>query len=142
VLGIVSFINSPLSKRVKQGVSATYAVLFVAVFGAMLLGKGSGNEMVVDQLALVTENVPEHELVASGQTGTLGFMRDNVLNVDGKVNHNALRRIDDIPTYLDQCGVRFFCDEPELIDRFLGKSPEVKGWRIIGQKGNFVLLHR
>jgi hypothetical protein len=98
--------------------------------------------MIVDQLDLVQRYVSADYPVASGQTGTLGFMRDRVVNIDGKVNHEALKRREYIPEYLAERNVRWFCDEPELIDRFLGRDWQEHGWRFIGQKGNFVLLHR
>ena len=139
-LGLIAFLRARLQPRVQHTLFVGYTLLFVTVVGAMLLGKGAGNEMIVHQLALVQELVPQGEVVASGQTGTLGFMRDGVLNIDGKVNHEALVRRDDIPAYLQKRRVRYFCDEPELIDRFLGKNWSGQGWRIIGQKGNFVLL--
>lgn len=141
-LALITLLRSRTRRYVNHTVFALYSLLFVTVVGAMLLGKGAGNEMIVHQLALVQELVPQTEVVASGQTGTLGFMRDRVLNIDGKVNHEALARKDDIPAYLQQRRVRYFCDEPELIDRFLGKNWSGQGWRIIGQKGNFVLLYR
>jgi hypothetical protein len=141
-LGLIAFVRARIRPLVQHTLFAAYTLLFVAVVGAMLLGKGAGNEMIVHQLALVEELVPHGEVMASGQTGTLGFMRDNVLNIDGKVNHEALVRKDDIPEYLSQRHVPYFCDEPELIDRFLGKNWSGQGWRIIGQKGNFVLLCR
>jgi hypothetical protein len=43
---------------------------------------------------------------------------------------------------LAERNVRWFCDEPELIEKFLGHDWPRHGWRIIGQKGNFVLLRR
>ena len=142
LLVVLAFIKSPLHHRIKHLVVAGYALLFMGVVGSMLLGKGAGNEMVVDQLALVQRFVPSADEVASGQTGTLGFMRDHVLNIDGKVNHEALMRLGAIPEYLAERNVRWFCDEPELIEKFLGHDWPRHGWRIIGQKGNFVLLRR
>ncbi|MFN4985626.1 MAG: hypothetical protein ACK5GI_05725 [Ignavibacteria bacterium] len=142
LLGLVAILRSPLQSRIKHLVVASYAALFLAVVGSMLLGKGAGNEMIVDQLALVQSYVSADYPVASGQTGTLGFMRERVLNIDGKVNHEALRRRESIPEYLAERNVHWFCDEPELIERFLGHDWQQRGWRIIGQKGNFVLLHR
>lgn len=142
LLGLVAFITSPVQNLIKHIVFVSYAALSVGVVGALLLGKGAGNEMVVDQVALVQRYVSPEDLVASGQTGTLGFMRERVVNIDGKVNHEALKRREYIPEYLAERNVRWFCDEPELIDRFLGRDWQEHGWRFIGQKGNFVLLHR
>lgn len=141
-LGLIVLIGSSMHDLYKHLAFGAGFGLFVVVVGAMLLGKGAGNEMINDQVALVERHVPKSAIVASGQTGTLGFMRDLVLNIDGKVNHEALRRRNDIPRYLSDCHVHWFCDEPELVERFLGASWQQDGWRVIGQRGNFVLLHK
>lgn len=41
----------------------------------------------------VHDNVPESQWVGAPQTGTLGFFHDRTLNLDGKVNPDALRSI-------------------------------------------------
>jgi hypothetical protein len=35
--------------------------------------------------------VDENELVGAGQSGTLGYFHDNTINLDGKVNPEALK---------------------------------------------------
>ena len=52
---------------------------------------GASSPMYAVQLPLVREGVPDGEVVAAGQSGTLGYFRDNVLNLDGKVNPEALQ---------------------------------------------------
>jgi hypothetical protein len=97
---------------------------------------------VTEQLAVVQEHVPAGAPVASGQTGTLGFFRENVVNLDGKVNPDALTNRDDIPGYLRRTGVVWFCDWTPLVNRYLGDPPAREGWQLVAQKGTFLLYHR
>jgi hypothetical protein len=100
------------------------------------------NIFVRRQLTLVESRVPPEEWVAALQTGTLGYFRDRVLNLDGKVNPQALRRRHDIWRYLDEQGVRWLCDWPELFRPFFGSRPEEQGWELQARSGKFALYHR
>jgi hypothetical protein len=100
------------------------------------------NIFVRRQLTLVESRVPPEEWVAALQTGTLGYFRDRVLNLDGKVNPEALRRRHDIWRYLDEQGVRWLCDWPELFRPFFGSRPEEHGWELQERSGKFALYHR
>jgi hypothetical protein len=100
------------------------------------------NIFVRRQLTLVESRVPPEEWVAALQTGTLGYFRDRVLNLDGKVNPQALRRRHDIWRYLDEQGVRWLCDWPELFYPFFGSRPEEQGWELQARSGKFALYHR
>lgn len=95
-----------------------------------------------DQIALIDEQVPQDEDVAAGQAGTLGYFRAHTVNVDGKVNRRVLDRQDDMWIYLDETGVRWFCDWPAYVDKYLGPDPVAHGWRLAGQKGEWQLWRR
>jgi hypothetical protein len=95
-----------------------------------------------DQVRLVQASVPPEATVAAGQTGTLGYFRDRVLNLDGKVNGEALRYQDRMPEYLDARGVRWFCDMRGYVDRYLGPRPEEHGWGLVAEAGLFRLYSR
>ncbi len=64
------------------------------------------------QVRWVRENVPSHVWIAAVQTGTLGFYHDRTINLDGKVNAEALdARIDDrIHAYTASCGAEYIID--------------------------------
>jgi hypothetical protein len=74
----------------------------MAVAGAILLGvvttarlllpghHDQGHFQVVDW---VQENVPDEDWVSAVQTGTLGFWHDRTINLDGKVNPQALQAL-------------------------------------------------
>ncbi|OLD67651.1 MAG: hypothetical protein AUI33_10215 [Ignavibacteria bacterium 13_1_40CM_2_61_4] len=91
---------------------------------------------------MIEKHVPAGAWVAAGQTGTLGYFREHVLNLDGKLNEEAYRNRRAIAAYLDREGVRWFCDWRWGVDEYLGKSPETRGWRLIDRKGDFLLYGR
>jgi hypothetical protein len=84
-------------------------------------------------VALAQAWVPESDLLAAGQTGTLGFFRDRVLNLDGKVNRDALQWQGRMTQYLDARGVRWFADSPWYSERMLGSDPGAAGWRLVAR---------
>lgn len=60
----------------------------------------------------VQENVDESQWVGAVQTGTLGFFHDRTLNLDGKVNPEALVAARDgrIPEYVVEKGLSYLAD--------------------------------
>jgi len=67
-------------------------VLSLALLGRFLIPgvKEQGHFQVVDWVA---ENVPDTTWVGAVQTGTLGYWHDRTINLDGKVNPDALREL-------------------------------------------------
>jgi hypothetical protein len=66
----------------------------------------------------VQEHVPPEVWVAAVQTGTLGFFHDRTLNLDGKVNPEALRARKEgrIPAYVLEKDVQYLVDWAGLAD--------------------------
>ncbi len=95
-----------------------------------------------EQLALIAEQVPQADFVAAGQAGTLGYFRDRVVNADGKVNRRAIPYQSHMWDYLNEHDVRWFCDWPYYVEKYLGKDPAANGWRQVGQKGYWQLWRR
>ncbi len=113
-----------------------FAFVVVALHQGRVFGR---NDFYAEQLALVRRHVPDAEWVASGQTGTLGYFRDHVLNLDGKVNPEAFAARADIAGYVRRQGIRWFCDEPWFAEHWFGAHPESNGWRLVSREGAFVL---
>jgi hypothetical protein len=78
----------------------------------------------------VEENVPDDAWVGAIQSGTLGYFHDRTLNLDGKVNPEALRARAEgrIPAYIVERDVAYLADwvgitawaefYPEVRERF------------------------
>lgn len=98
------------------------------------------SEPYLEQLRLVEKHVPPEDVVSAGQSGTLGYFRDDVVNLDGKVNGEALRYRGRMLEYLARRDIRWFCDWN--VELFLGPDPARDGWTRIADDGAFVLLHR
>jgi hypothetical protein len=95
--------------------------------------------MLGEQVPLVDDRVPPNDLVGAVQSGTLGFMRDHVVNLDGRVNFEALGRRHDMAQYLRERDIRWFADWPFLAQEYLGPDPAKSGWSPVATKGSMTL---
>jgi hypothetical protein len=91
---------------------ASVLVCFVTIALAIrVYARGPGHEhrQVVEW---VERNVPRTSWVGAAQSGTLGFFHDRTVNLDGKVNPEALeaRRAHRIPEYAVAKGLEFIAD--------------------------------
>ena len=127
----------------------TLTILAGFYFTAIALAASAGhwvnwlyqeNTMYTEQVALVEGTVPTNDAVAAGQTGTLGFFRKGVVNLDGKVNAEILDFDGSPSEYLDSKGVIWLCDWPRLIDEYLGADHP--GWDEIDEKGEYLCIRR
>ena len=87
------------------------AALWLIAVDTRLYLHGGAHEhfQVVDW---VEHNVPDNTWVAAVQSGTLGYYHDRTINLDGKVNPQALaaRRTDTIPQYVADGPARYIVD--------------------------------
>lgn len=98
-----------------------------------------GSEMLTEQMRLIEKYVPPNETVAAGQSGTIGYLRSNVVNLDGKVNSPALGYQSRMWDYLTAIHARWLCDWPSYIHRYLGDAPDKHGWQFKARDGMFDL---
>jgi hypothetical protein len=97
------------------------------------------NPFYDQQLSLIEQHVPAGEMVAAFQSGTIGYFRDGVVNLDGKVNVEAHRERErgNLRGYLVQRGVRWYCDQGA---GFYDETADE--WTVVARQGGFVLCHR
>jgi len=92
------------------------AALWLLAVDTRLYLHGTSHEhfQVVDW---VEHNVPDNTWVAAVQSGTLGYYHDRTINLDGKVNPQALaaRRTNTIPQYVADGPARYIVDWAGLI---------------------------
>jgi hypothetical protein len=143
---VTGFLLSQVCERIPKMAPAIAVGLTVPILLAIGLAYSgrvlAGNTMYSQQLQLVREHVPTAEWVGAGQSGTLGYFRDHTLNLDGKVNAEALLYQNNMWVFLEKRSVRWLCDWPGYATRYLGPEPPVHGWRLVATKGDFQLYRR
>ena len=92
---------------------------------------GAPNLNHLDQYAWVRANVAPGCVVGAYEAGTLVYFRDRVVNLDGKVDHDALaaRQAGRSPAYVDARRVDVMVDIRSGIDR--GLKGRLDGWRLV-----------
>jgi hypothetical protein len=147
-LSLLAFVFVPavLARAIRR-VAAPLGLAFAAFTAVLLVlawrGEGLfGHSAHGVQVAMVEAHVPAGAVVAAGQSGTLGFMRANVVNVDGKVNAEALKWRGRMWEYLDARGIEWFVDSTWYVELYLGLEPETHGWHKTAQEGDFVVYRR
>ena len=94
----------PAARLGHRWLSAMGAVLLAATVGLNLRAYRQGDQhMHFQVVAWAERHVPSQTWVAAVQTGTLGFFHDRTVNLDGKVNPEALAMrvgTDRVPEYV------------------------------------------
>ena len=120
-----------IMNRYRVGV---YALVFYIIFSLPILitygikTKKYPRRELEKNITWIEENVPDNIPVGSFQTGYLGYMRDNVINLDGKVDvasNKALRK-GKLAQYILGKKIPFIVDWPDLMKRFFTENGELK----------------
>jgi hypothetical protein len=145
---LVAIAGARLYRRIPAFVSRGASILLVIPILVITIALWrpstffGGNGGIRQQLKLVTKYVPPSDVVAAGQSGTLGYFRSNVVNLDGKVNPDALAYQSRMWEYLQKVRAQWLCDLPSYVRRYLGDHPEEYCWRLVAKEGEFVLYHQ
>jgi hypothetical protein len=146
---ILLFVVVGSSAVLNRGLGTTWLVVTVAtlalVVGAVFTIHFDGNatsSYYQNQLALISRDVPSGALVGAGQSGTIGFFRDDVVNLDGKVNAQALIHQQNIRRYLAERHIVWLCDQGDYVTKYLSSNPAQFGWTEVAQLHGFELWHR
>jgi hypothetical protein len=83
------------------------------------------------QVELANRVVPANEKIGATQTGTLGYFRDGVVNLDGKVNEQALRRRGDLERYCREERIHWLVDGTPLLYQFVFRGTLQPGWSLV-----------
>jgi hypothetical protein len=130
-------------RKLPRVTAACAAMLITPVLVSTVLlwrGRPVTNGFLREQLKLVERYVTPQDTVAAGQSGTLGYFRDRVVNLDGKVNPRALEFQTKMWEYLPQAHAQWLCDWPNYVRAYLGDHPEKYGWKLVAREGTFLLL--
>ena len=112
--------------------------IYSLAFGFFMNGSTYYNH----QLKLLEKHNEINSPVASAQTGTIGYFYENVLNLDGKTNYEAIIYKDDMVNYLDIKKIKWFCDWKEFAVKYLGENYAKNGWVLKDSLGRFYLYYK
>jgi hypothetical protein len=151
LLGLGLFLAKWLTKG-SFGKASVAILLVIPQFSASFLNihlpRNPGFRFI-DQVELAREMVPDAAIpIGAHQSGTLGYFRDNVVNLDGKVNAEALAYEPfgseaRLWQYLDQKQVDYVIDWPRLITKHvLGDDPRSRGWDLLKERSGFAVYRR
>ena len=87
----------------------------------------------------------DRPVIGAGQTGTLGYFVRSVVNLDGKVNHEAMRalRSGTIDQYILDRGIEILIDWPEYLEKNFLTYPRLgKRFVEIDRSGDFGVFRR
>jgi hypothetical protein len=110
----------------------------ISILGWHLQRDVSKSPFYNDQLQLIAAYVPPSDAVSAGQSGTIGYFRDHVVNLDGKVNSEALGYRSNMWEYLERRNIAWYCD---WASGWLGPDPAANGWTVVAKRGAFQLYH-
>ncbi|MCY7299615.1 MAG: glycosyltransferase family 39 protein [Ilumatobacteraceae bacterium] len=140
VMGATVVAMTHLRRLIGFGSVLATVVAAGAVLGLFHSNLDPRNPMLDEQVALVEAVVPVGETVAAKQSGTLGFFRSDVVNLDGKVNPEALEARGDMPGYISRIGVRWLCDWDAVVERIVAADDAI--WTSVDRRGTFVCWYR
>ena len=106
-----------------------------------------GNQAFFRSVEWVESNLSEDTWVGAFQSGTLGFFHDRTINLDGKINPQALAAIRSgrQQAYVVDSPVQFVVDWASIVEPWSRSTPVVRqhfDWVVIDAEHNFAVLGR
>jgi hypothetical protein len=110
-----------------------------AFFAGLAVVQLHSGHMTLDfpiNAGFVSKQISNERRVGAFQSGVLGFFNQDVVNLDGKIDPQALDSIRQgvIHAYIDSQGVDFLVDWPEVLQALLLKGNDGYGWQLCEQQ--------
>ncbi len=126
----VPFLSNKLKDK-KSIIIFTFVMvsLFIAQnIYAFHLGRISNNHLI--SAGYIKQNYSSSVKVGAFQSGVIGYLNENVINLDGKVNKDALTYINknNLDEYLDKSGIKVMIDWESCIHNYLSTDYLNQNW--------------
>jgi len=110
---------------------------FAFIFALATLAGRTLDYRFMTLVDMVEANTPPDAPVAAWETGTLGYFRDGVINLDGKVNADVIPYVGSPWEYLNNADIRYVAwfheaTMPPVLIAF-GEHIEADGWGVIAE---------
>jgi hypothetical protein len=133
-----------IAGRIHAGITAVGLTLVATQIPALAVAHFSSSSvepLIVGQVGLAQQYVPADDWVAGAQAGTLGFFRDRVVNLDGRVNFETLGHRGNLEPYLRERGIRWLADRTWILEMFVAPDLPRLGWTPVATKAGITLYH-
>ncbi|MBZ0300865.1 MAG: hypothetical protein K8J31_14030, partial [Anaerolineae bacterium] len=129
--------------RISLALCSVLALISIGLLGLSHFGKSFTGESYWNQISLVSDYVPSDAVVGAPQSGTLGYFRDRIVNLDGKVNTDVFDYIESGTAwqYLQEQNIEWVSDAVDPVRLLFRGQPEQFGWQLVDVRGNFLLYH-
>jgi len=114
-------------------IAALFLIFTFFILQAMLyLHSGKSIRTFSARAGFVKENFSKEVRVAAFQTGVLGYLCDNIINLDGKMDNSALQNIStrSLDKYLDSMNVDVLIEWKDLIIYFFDEEYLKTNWKV------------
>lgn len=100
------------------------------------------NRHYLAQYGQLTAPLPPNVVVGAAQSGTVGFFHPKTVNLDGKLNRQALAalRSGELWRYVDESDIEYVIDWPQWVNDAIG--PRKDGWEKVGEADGFEAWRR
>jgi hypothetical protein len=118
-----------LSKAVQRSIPILLTVLFF-LWAGITLHTGVITNTHAVSAGYIDKNFSDSVKVGAFQSGTVGFYNENVINLDGKVNHEAnfYLRKGSMQQYIDREKINVIIDWRRIIENFLPEKYLMDYW--------------
>jgi hypothetical protein len=119
-----------------------FAALFISLslYSIFYQSPKNENALYENQVKLVLKSIPEDQVVGARQSGTLGYFRNRVVNLDGKVNPAAPKDALSMDRYLKSEAIGWLCDWPAELQKIVAEYE--RGWQIFSMNSSVSCLRR
>jgi len=116
-------------------VRSTSVIIIIAIFfiqALLYLHSGKSISKFSVRAGYVKNNFSEDVRVAAFQTGVAGYLCENIINLDGKMDNDALKSIEkgNIESYIDKMNVEVLVEWKDFIANLLSQEYLEKYWNL------------
>lgn len=132
--------NVNLSTLAHRRIAVAALLISTFTFFNFYQSNANENRLYDDQVMLVLNSIPDSEIVGARQSGTLGYFRSHVINLDGKVNPLAPKSSFAMGRYLKTQQVNWLCDWPSELVKIV--TYHEMDWKTFEKNSTVVCLKR
>jgi hypothetical protein len=129
---VVDFAQIYTKYRIIRVASIIFIITAFFIQALLYLHSGKSISKFSARAGYVKNNFSEDVRVAAFQTGVAGYLCENVLNLDGKMDNDALKSIEsgNIESYIDKMNVDVLIEWKDFISVLLTQEYLVNHWKL------------